>query len=89
VNRIASPNITLSRIKYLSSLLVAGLLLTSTSTMAEQVSREQEIFNLRLGQRILVDDGSCAAGQIKEVSGTQMTANGILRAQKCVPRLKR
>jgi hypothetical protein len=82
---------TLSRIKYLSLLLVAGLSLTlaSISTMAEQVSREQEIVNLRLGQRILVDDGSCAAGQIKEVSGTQMTANGILRAQKCVPRLKR
>jgi hypothetical protein len=82
---------TLSRIKYLLSLLVAGLSLTLASTLmiAEQVSREQEIFNLRLGQRILVDDGSCAAGQIKEVSGTQMTANGILRAQKCVPRLKR
>jgi hypothetical protein len=80
---------TLSRIKYLSSLLVAGLSLTlaSISTMAEQVSREQEIVNLRLGQRILVDDGSCAAGQIKEVSGTKMTENGILRAQKCVPRL--
>jgi len=43
--------------------------------------------NLRLGQRILVDDGSCPAGQIKEVSGTQMTANGIARAIKCIPRL--
>jgi hypothetical protein len=61
--------------------------LTATSAIAEQVSREEEIVNLRLGQRILVDDGSCPAGQIKEVSGTQMTASGIARAIKCIPRL--
>jgi len=61
--------------------------LAATSAIAEQVSREEEIVNLRLGQRILVDDGSCPAGQIKEVSGTQMTASGIARAIKCIPRL--
>jgi hypothetical protein len=55
--------------------------------MAEQVSREQDIVDLRLGQRIQVDDGSCPAGQIKEVSGARMTAGGIVRAVKCVPRL--
>jgi hypothetical protein len=55
--------------------------------VAEQVSREQDIVNLRLGQRILVDDGSCPAGQIKEVSGARMTPDGVLRVQKCVPRL--
>jgi hypothetical protein len=42
---------------------------------------------LRLGQRVLVDDGSCPAGQIKEVSGSQMTTNGVVRARKCIPRL--
>ena len=68
-------------------LLLGGLALATTSAMAEQVSREQDIVNLRLGQRILVDDGSCPAGQIKEVSGAKMTASGILRAQNCVPRL--
>jgi len=51
------------------------------------VSREQDIVELRLGQRILVDDGSCPAGQIKEVYGSRMTPNGILRARQCVPRL--
>ncbi len=66
---------------------VFALIASTTSVTAEQVSREQDIVNLRLGQRILVDDGSCPAGQIKEVSGTRMTANGILRTQKCVPRL--
>jgi hypothetical protein len=54
---------------------------------AEQVSREQDIVNLRLGQHILVDDGSCPAGQIKEVLGAQMTANGVVRTVKCIPRL--
>ena len=64
-----------------------ALALVSTSALAEQVPREQDILNLRLGQHILVDDGSCPAGQIKEVSGARMTATGILRVQKCIPRL--
>jgi Family of unknown function (DUF6719) len=59
----------------------------ATSAMAEQVSREQDIVDLRLGQRILVDDGSCPPGEIKEVSGARMTATGILRVRKCIPRL--
>jgi hypothetical protein len=42
---------------------------------------------LRLGQHIQVDDGSCPAGQIKEVSGAKMTPTGILAATKCIPRL--
>ena len=54
---------------------------------AEQVSRERDIIELRLGQRILVDDGSCPAGQIKEVAGSQLTANGVVRTRKCIPRL--
>lgn len=49
-------------------------------------SREQDIPELRLGQRFRIDDGSCPAGQIKEVSGTKMTETGIERARKCVPR---
>jgi hypothetical protein len=55
--------------------------------MAEQVAREQDIVNLRLGQRIQVDDGSCPAGQIKEVSGAQLTTTGVVRVKKCIPRL--
>jgi hypothetical protein len=49
--------------------------------------REQDIVDLRLGQRVQVDDGSCPAGEIKEVSGARMTPAGVLRVQKCVPRL--
>jgi hypothetical protein len=66
---------------------VLALLALATSAAAQQVSREQDIVDLRLGQRILVDDGACPAGQIKEVSGAKMTTAGILRAQKCIPRL--
>ena len=73
----------------LSSLLLGGfaLLALAAPAMADQVSREQDIINLRLGQRIKVDDGTCPAGQIKEVSGTKMSSSGIVRASKCVPRL--
>jgi hypothetical protein len=69
--------------------LFAGIALAAlaTSAMAEQVSREQDIGDLRLGQRIQVDDGSCPAGEIKEVSGAKMTPAGILRVRKCIPRL--
>ena len=63
------------------------LVLLATPVLAQQFSREQDIVELRLGQRILVDDGSCPAGQIKEVSGAQMTTTGVARTRKCIPRL--
>jgi hypothetical protein len=78
-----------SRIRYLALPLLgaAGLLALADTALAQVVSREQDIVDLRLGQRIMVDDGSCPAGQIKEVSGAQMTTDGVARVRKCVPRL--
>ena len=69
--------------------LPAGLALSlmATSATAQTVSREQDIPDLRLGQRVMVDDGSCPAGQVKEVMGSQMTTTGVLRIRKCIPRL--
>jgi hypothetical protein len=67
-----------------SALLSIGLV---NPVAAAQVGREQDIVDLRLGQRVLVDDGSCPAGQIKEVTGVTMTTTGIARARKCVPRV--
>ncbi|MBA2400308.1 MAG: hypothetical protein H0V72_16710 [Bradyrhizobium sp.] len=64
-----------------------ALWLLASPAAAQQFSREQDIGELRLGQRVLVDDGSCPAGQIKEISGAQMTTSGVLRTRKCVPRL--
>jgi hypothetical protein len=67
-----------------SALLLIGL---ASPAVAEQVAREQDIIDLRLGQRIMVDDGSCPAGQIKEVTGVKLTTTGVARARKCVPRM--
>ena len=69
------------------ALAALALLASAAAARAEIVSREQDIADLRLGQKIMVDDGSCPAGQIKEVMGTQMTTSGVLRTRKCVPRL--
>jgi hypothetical protein len=70
------------------SISAAALLALTIPALAQQsVMRESDIADLRLGQRVLVDDGSCPAGQIKEVAGSQMTTTGIVRTRKCVPRL--
>ena len=76
-------------IKQLSVLMLGAWILFALvpPTLAQQVPREQDIGELRLGQRIKVDDGTCPAGQVKEISGTRMTSTGIVRSQKCIPRL--
>lgn len=70
---------------------IALLACTAAATPAfaiDQVAREQDIGQIRLGQRIQVDDGSCPTGQIKEITGTNLTAGGgVSRISKCVPRL--
>ena len=70
--------------------LLCCLLLSGTITAAlalnNQVSREQDIVGLRLGQRVMVDDGTCPSGQIKEVFGAKMTPAGVEASRKCVPR---
>lgn len=68
-------------------LLAIGVLIVAASAAnAAQVSREADIVNLRLGERILVDDGSCPAGQIKEISGAKLTPTGVIPARKCISR---
>ena len=69
------------------ALAALALFALADGARAEIVSREQDIVDLRLGQRVIVDDGSCPAGQIKEVQGSQMTTSGVVRTRKCVPRL--
>jgi hypothetical protein len=65
---------------------VTALVDAGSPAFAQVVSREQDIVDLRLGQRIMVDDGSCPAGQLKEVMGSNLTTSGITRTSKCVPR---
>ena len=73
------------RVSFISALTL--LALTAPALAQQTVMRESDIADLRLGQRVLVDDGSCPAGQIKEVAGSQMTPAGIVSTRKCVPRL--
>jgi hypothetical protein len=61
-------------------------LTVSTAARAEQVASERDIVNLRLGQRIFVDDGTCPTGQIKEVTGAQLSSAGVVRRIVCVSR---
>jgi hypothetical protein len=72
-------------------ILLLGLFLTGITQIwparAQSVGREQDIVNLHLGQRVLVDDGTCPAGQVKQVLGSKMTPTGIVATRKCVPRL--
>jgi hypothetical protein len=87
--RRAPPMTKTSHIKRFSILLLGGFALFALApdARAEQVAREQDIANLRLGQRIKVDDGTCPAGQVKEVSGAKMVATGVVHTRKCIPRL--
>ncbi|QIP10165.1 MULTISPECIES: DUF6719 family protein [Bradyrhizobium] len=71
------------RVACLSVLISAALV---TTAHAVTVGREQDIVDLKLGQRVQVDDGTCPAGQVKEVRGTKMTEKGVARTAACVPR---
>ena len=69
-------------------LILAALALAAWTlpASAETVSRESDITHIRLGQRILVDDGSCKAGEIKQITGTKLTPQGISTVKQCVNR---
>ncbi len=62
----------------------------SSSCFAETVKKEPPMGAMREGQVLLVDDGSCPAGQIKRVVGGNHTKVGgtkqIVRTSSCVPR---
>ena len=61
-------------------------LLSAVPASADIVMRESDIQNVRLGQHIYVDDGSCPAGQIREVVGVKLTTAGVARVRKCSDR---
>ena len=66
------------------ALLLGALTVPATAQMLPH--REPPEGELRLGQRVLVDDGSCPAGQIKQVSGAKLTPTGVTRIRTCIPR---
>ena len=61
----------------------------AAAQQAQAVSHERDIVDLRVGQRVLVDDGSCPAGKIKQVTGSQLNQNGVVRTVTCVARFAR
>jgi len=67
------------------SLLISAVL--ASTAHAATVGRVEDIGDLKLGQRVQVDDGTCPAGQVKEVRGAKMTDKGVARTATCVPRL--
>ncbi|WP_246801584.1 DUF6719 family protein [Bradyrhizobium genosp. L] len=75
----------------LAALLGATALVASATAASAQaaVMREGDIVDLRVGQRVLVDDGSCPSGQIKQVLGSKLSQQGVVRTRSCVPRLAR
>ena len=78
-----SPVTTFGRATCLTFLIFSAL---APSARATTVGREQDIVDLKLGQRVQVDDGTCPAGQIKEVRGSKMTDKGVVRTATCVAR---
>jgi hypothetical protein len=73
--------------------LISGFLVVggiSSASAATVVKREPPMGAMREGQVVLVDDGSCPAGQIKRVVGGNHTKVGgtkqTVRTSSCVPR---
>jgi hypothetical protein len=64
------------------SLVTAALLI---STAAQSQILKHEPTDLPTGKRVLVDDGTCGTGQIKEVVGGSRAAH-IARTTRCIPR---
>jgi len=75
---------------FVTALLFIGLI---SSVQAAVLKSEPKEGHLRPGQRVLVDDGSCPSGQIKEVIGgsnrkfqTSERIAGASRQVRCIAR---
>lgn len=59
-----------------------------TTASAQTLKREPAMGTLREGQRVLVDDGTCGRGRIKEVIGGNHVEVGgfkqIKRVRRCI-----
>jgi hypothetical protein len=74
-------------------LVLAGALAVGISGIAgaqRKVAREPAMGEMRPGERLLVDDGSCPTGQIKLVTGGNHVKVGgnahVERSRRCVSR---
>jgi hypothetical protein len=67
------------------------LAVTGTADAAQVLTAEPRPGALREGQRVLVDDGTCPTGQIKEVMGRStvntsgQVQSGRIQRTRCIP----
>ena len=70
--------------------LMALAILAVTPCGAQVLTREPPLGQLKEGERVLVDDGTCPRGQIKEVIGGNHVIVGgskrIERTRRCISR---
>jgi hypothetical protein len=52
---------------------------------ARRLAQEPPYGEVKLGEKVLIDDGTCPAGEIKEITGGSVKQN-ISRQRRCVPR---
>ena len=78
------------RLVAFAAAVAAAVTIVAGGAAAEVLKKEPPMGALREGQVVLVDDGSCPAGQIKEVTGGNHVAAGgfkrIVRTHRCIPR---
>lgn len=74
------------------AVLFIGVVLFSYPADAQTLRREPPPGALRFGDRVLVDDGRCPRGQVKEVTGgsniggSETRAGRAKRNRRCIPR---
>jgi hypothetical protein len=64
--------------------LVLGALLLSTAAQSQILKNDPGEGNLATGKKVLVNDGTCPSGQIKEVTGGSKTGH-VARSSRCIP----
>lgn len=73
-----------------AAVVAAAVTMIAGGASAGVLKKEPPMGALREGQVVLVDDGSCPVGQIKEVTGgNHVEAGGfkhIKRTRRCIPR---
>jgi hypothetical protein len=75
----------------ITAILLVSFTMSALTAQAQQLlKREPAMGAMKEGQRVLVDDGTCPKGQVKEVVGGNHTKVGgtkkLERTRNCVPR---
>ena len=77
-------------VRRLSAVFALSAIAFMNSALAKTVKQEPPMGQVREGERLLVDDGSCPGGQIKEVIGGNHVKVGgnkqIERTRRCIPK---